>query len=109
MSSAVKLAYILLGFVLLLLGLIGLLVPVIPGVIFLAAAIYVFGRVSRRFHAWTRRSPHWRKLHYRFERLRLVGFGPRLRAISLMCLGACVAGAGALIAGVGRVLRTDTA
>ena len=46
------------GLLLTLLGVIGILLPVMPGMIFLAMAVPAFMRCSRRFNAWVERQ-HW--------------------------------------------------
>lgn len=105
LSPSLRLVYAVLGIFLVIMGLVGLLVPVIPGVIFLAAAVYVFSRVSRRFHLWSHSRPTLRKMHYRMEQMRMVNFGQRLRMVGLMTVGAFVAGIGAATAGVTRLAR----
>lgn len=47
-----KLFYAIAGFILLLLGLLGLIVPILPGVVFLFLAIVCFARVSSGLQAW---------------------------------------------------------
>ncbi|MDE0757273.1 MAG: DUF454 family protein [Pseudomonadales bacterium] len=47
-----KLFYSMAGFILLLLGLLGLIVPILPGVVFLFLAIVCFARVSSGLQAW---------------------------------------------------------
>lgn len=99
MSPATKALYLALGVVLLLLGLLGLMMPVLPGIVFLAAAVYVFSRASRRFRVWSRRYPRLRRMHYRVEQLRAVNWTNRAKLCVLMSAGAFVAFSAA-VAGV---------
>lgn len=55
-----------LGFILVLLGLVGLVVPLMPGIVFLAAAGCCFAALSPRFQARLDRHPAWRGFHRRW-------------------------------------------
>ncbi|HKI74025.1 MAG TPA: DUF454 family protein [Pseudomonadales bacterium] len=103
-GSRSKLIYAVLGTVLLVIGLLGLLIPIIPGVLFIAAAIYVFSKVSRRVRAWSHKSARYRAMHYRFEQLGTVSPVARVRVVALMGVGAFVAGISAIAASVSHVV-----
>lgn len=105
LTPSLKLVYIVIGVLLVALGILGLVIPVIPGIIFLAGALYIFSRVSRRFHNWSHGHPRLRRVHYRMEQMRLVGFGARLRMVGLMCVGGFVAGVGAVAGMAARLTR----
>lgn len=47
-----RIIYLCLGWVMVALGVIGLVVPLMPGVVFLIAATWCFARSSPRFEAW---------------------------------------------------------
>lgn len=55
-----------LGTLLVLLGLIGLVVPLMPGIVFLAAAACCFGALSPRFQTRLERYPAWRGFNSRW-------------------------------------------
>jgi len=50
-------------------GLIGLVLPIIPGILFLGLAALLLARISKRFASKLHRSGHWR----RWKRWRLYG------------------------------------
>jgi len=75
-----KALLICLGCALTVLGLIGLLVPVLPGVLFLALAAICFSAVSARFQARLERHPTWRGWRGRWREGRGL---PILRRIQL--------------------------
>ena len=54
---------LLLAAFLLLLGVIGLLLPIIPGIVFLGLAALVLARLSTRFADYLRHHPHYRRWH----------------------------------------------
>lgn len=62
------------------LGLIGLLVPILPGVLFLAVAALCFSAVSPRFQARLNRHPAWRGWQLRWRQGRGL---PLLRRLKL--------------------------
>ena len=63
------------GIFFLLLGIIGLLLPVMPQIPFFMAAILCFMRCSKRFNGWMERQPWFIRLRLRFRHIRR----PRLR------------------------------
>ena len=69
MSAAKKFTYLTLGAICVLLGVIGLLIPIVPGVLFLAAAVYLGSKASRRVRHYLDANPHIRE-----QRRRLHGF-----------------------------------
>lgn len=54
---------LLLAAFLLLLGVIGLLLPIIPGIVFLGLAALVLARLSTRFADYLQDHPHYRRWH----------------------------------------------
>jgi len=52
MNNLTRLLWIAGGFICVGLGVIGLLVPMMPGVVFLLIAAWCFSRSSERYHAW---------------------------------------------------------
>lgn len=69
---------------LLLLGIIGLIMPVIPGIVFLFLALYVLSRLSRRVSAYAHSKP-WFRQHLRTLHLaRGLSLGARIRYGALL-------------------------
>jgi len=62
-----KLFYAIAGFILLLLGLLGLIVPILPGVVFLFLAIVCFARVSSGLQAWIDSSHRFKGLELKMR------------------------------------------
>lgn len=58
------------GVFFLLLGIIGLLLPVMPQLPFFLLAIICFMRCSRRFNGWMERQPWFIRLRMRFRNIR---------------------------------------
>jgi len=67
-------------------GIVGLLIPIIPGVLFLVAAVYFLGKVSNRIRRWTARQPTLSKIQGKFQRLTSIDIFDRFKVISLMGL-----------------------
>lgn len=61
------------------LGLIGLVLPIIPGVVFLALAALLLSRVSSRFHFHLNNSATWSKLKRHWRSIRYLSLGQQVR------------------------------
>lgn len=61
-TGAMKLIYLTLGIMFLALGVIGLLLPILPGVLFLAGAVYMLSRVSHRVRQFAEDNPTPREM-----------------------------------------------
>lgn len=81
-----RLVYLVVAVVCIMIGIVGLLVPIIPGVLFLVAAVYFLGKVSNRIRRWTARQPMLSKIQGKFQRLTTVDVLDRVKVISLMGL-----------------------
>ena len=68
-----------LGGCLVLLGLVGLLVPILPGVLFLVLAAVCFSATSPRFQARLDRHPAWRGWRLRWRESRGLSMGRRAK------------------------------
>lgn len=100
MSAPVKFAYLILGGLLLLLGLVGLIFPIIPGVLFLIAAVYVLSKASRRFRRVAEADPRYQEMQRRFNGFGGLGAMDRLRLAGWMTLDASVKGIQAMLDGL---------
>ncbi len=74
-----KLIGIAIGGSLLLLGLIGLIIPVLPGVLFILLAALVFAAVSPRLRRRLSRNPRFRRLFKRMDHSDNLPFGARCK------------------------------
>ncbi|MEX0943767.1 MAG: DUF454 family protein [Pseudomonadales bacterium] len=86
-NSPMKVIYLVVGALLLALGLIGLVIPIIPGILFLIAAVYVLGKVSRRVRRWGQNNHTYRSVSSRFERMGHVSVLDRIKVTGLMIAG----------------------
>ena len=73
-----RFAFLTLGVVLSIIGVIGLVVPVLPGVLFLALAALSFSAGSPRVGTYLEGNPTWRRYQRRWRRG--AGLGPTERA-----------------------------
>ncbi len=98
-----KLAYLVIGVICLMLGVIGLIIPIIPGILFLMAAIYLLSQGSARIRHFVRANPRFEQMHQRMDRMSEVDFASRMRVTGWMAVDATVSGAqyvGSRISGV---------
>lgn len=93
-----KFSYMVAVVVCLVLGLIGLVLPIIPGLVFLFLAVLLLTKVSMRVDSLARAHAGFRRTRQHWHRLHLLPAGDRVR------LGMWYA-AGALISGVERGVR----
>ena len=83
LSRPVKVVYVALALICVLIGIAGLLLPVIPGLLFLVAALYLIGKVSVRVKTWSESQPMLVSLHARLHKLEQVSLGERLKLVGL--------------------------
>lgn len=81
-----KSVYIVLAVCFLLLGLVGLVIPVLPGVIFLFVALIFLGKASVRIRTWLDSQEWVRKLEWSARKARLLSWADRLRLSGWMML-----------------------
>ena len=60
-SRTVRLIYLSFGIIFLIIGLIGLLLPVLPGWLFLIPSVLCFAKASATFNKWLRKRKSFRK------------------------------------------------
>ena len=85
LSASTKVLYGLLAAVCIVIGLIGLLIPIIPGVLFLLGALYLIGKISTRVKGWSDRQPGLQRMHVRLDGLRHISVVVRLKGVGLTC------------------------
>lgn len=102
-SGPAKLMYITLGIMFLALGVIGLIIPILPGVLFLAGAVYLLGRGSSRVKQMADRNPTLRDMQVRMERLDGVSVLDKFKVAGLTVAGGAVTGIEKVFSGVKRL------
>lgn len=88
----VKVIYTFFAIVLLMLGLLGLVIPVLPGVIFLVAACLLLAQVSTRVKQWVDAQPFLRSASYRIKKMSQLQWIDRMRLAGWMMLGSAMSG-----------------
>lgn len=104
-DSPMKVVYLVVGVMLLGLGLIGLVMPIIPGILFLIAAIFVLGKVSRRVRRWGQSNDTYRAVSARFERMSHVGVMDRVKVTVLMLAGGVARSVDAAVSSATQLFR----
>ena len=89
-SGPEKLFYLTLGIMFLALGIVGLIIPIIPGVLFLAGAVYMLSRGSRRVKEFADQHPKLQGLQQRMNQLDAVTIGEKFQVAGLMTANAVV-------------------
>ena len=97
-SPAKKLAYILVALLMLMIGLAGILIPIIPGLLFLFMALFYLGKVSAGVKSWSDNHPILGKVNERIYQLSEVKITDRIRIVVLMGMAAFVSTISALLA-----------
>ena len=100
-----KLVYLVIAFFCIMLGFVGLVIPVIPGILFLVAAVFMLGKVSGRFKYWSEQQPLMRKFQMKMRRLQSVDIPGRVKVVMLMSLEMIVSSLDQVTKAVRRVNR----
>ena len=104
MSGASKLIYLTLGILFLALGVVGLILPVLPGVLFLACALYLLSRGSKRVRRLADEHPKLRGLRNRMNRLDAASMMQRVQVACLMTIEGIALGIRKLFIGIRRLV-----
>lgn len=99
-----KLIYLVIAVVCIMIGIVGLIIPIIPGVLFLVAAIFLMGKVSTRVKQWSDQQPLIQKIQNRLHRLQGASALNQMKVVALMSLESLVSGLAAVFSRV-RALK----
>ena len=66
-------------------GIIGLVLPIIPGIVFLTLAALLLAKVSSRFAQFLEDQPLWHKLRRNWRSVRVLSVGQRIKLMALYC------------------------
>ncbi|MBT4161282.1 MAG: DUF454 family protein [Gammaproteobacteria bacterium] len=102
-SGPEKLLYLTLGIIFLALGVVGLLIPIIPGVLFLAGAIYMLSRGSNRVREYAENHPQLSGFQRRMSELEAITIVERVQVAGLMALQTATVGSRKVYVGVRRL------
>jgi uncharacterized membrane protein YbaN (DUF454 family) len=82
----IKTGLLLLAALCLLIGLVGIVLPIIPGILFLGLGAWLLARVSRRAAARLEAQPGWRRARRFWQRSQHLGFAGKMQlALLLLC------------------------
>jgi uncharacterized membrane protein YbaN (DUF454 family) len=90
----------------LLLGLAGLILPLIPGLLFLAIAAFVAAKLSPRFAEMLRQNETLRGYLEQSDRLAALPLGKKVQVVALLLLRMLIDGVALLVGGLMRLLKT---
>ena len=94
---------VIIGFVTI--GIIGLILPIIPGLLFLFLAVLLLTRISRRAFAYAHSKPWFRKQLYTWRASAGLSWGQRARLSFWVAVKAVVQGVGTGVSAVYRGFR----
>jgi uncharacterized membrane protein YbaN (DUF454 family) len=89
----------------LLLGFAGLILPLIPGLLFIAIALFVAAKLSPRFAAVLRENETLRGYLDRADRLAGVPLAQKIQVVGLLLLKMLIDGVALLVAGVMKLVK----
>lgn len=104
MNGPLKLVYLVLGILFLLLGVVGLIIPILPGVLFLAGALYLLSRGSTRVKQMADEHPTLRGFQARMDQLDTASMLQRFQVACLMTVESAAIGMRKLFLGVRRLV-----
>ena len=96
-----KVIYLVIAVVCIMIGIVGLIIPIIPGVLFLVAAIFLMGKVSTRVKQWSDQQPLIQKIQNRLQGASALN---QMKVVALMSLESLVSGLAAVFSRV-RALK----
>lgn len=70
----------------LVLGVVGIILPIIPGLLFLAIAVLLFSRVSRRTANFLNEHPGWQRQQRFWKKSQYLAFHERVQLASLLAI-----------------------
>lgn len=79
--------YLALGFTSVVLGIIGVILPVMPGTVFFIMAAYFFGKSSARFESWVLNHPKYGPPVVRWQKYRAISRSGKIAALTGMSIG----------------------
>ena len=103
-SGPAKLFYLAFGIVFLALGILGLILPFMPGIVFLAVAVYLLSRGSRYIGRLAEEHPKLRRLQRRMDQVDAADIFRRVQTAALVTIESVVTGLRKVYLGVRRML-----
>ncbi|MCB0422803.1 MAG: YbaN family protein [Bdellovibrionales bacterium] len=88
LQSALKKIHFALGLLFLVLGIIGVLLPVLPTTPFILLALYFFDRSSEKFHRWCLKIPGFGPRIEEWQRYRIIRRSAKIQAVVIILASA---------------------
>jgi uncharacterized membrane protein YbaN (DUF454 family) len=82
-----RLLFLALGWICVAIGIIGVVVPGMPGTVFLLIAVWAFSRSSRKLHRWLFEHPRWRRSIRAWHLHRAIPTVAKVLAVAGMAAG----------------------
>jgi uncharacterized membrane protein YbaN (DUF454 family) len=105
LSFASKVLGVILVALLLFVGVIGIILPIIPGILFLFLALYVLTRVSRRVAVIAHRQPWFSRFASKLDAVESLPMGQRFKFSFLVVAAASLSGLQSLVSKLSTLLR----
>ncbi|MBT3333194.1 MAG: YbaN family protein [Rhodospirillaceae bacterium] len=83
-SRSIRYTMLALGFVCTVLGIVGIILPVMPGTVFLLIAAWAFSRSSERLHLWLYHHPRFGRTIRDWQQYRAIPMRGKVLAITMM-------------------------
>lgn len=81
-----KVIYLIIAVICFMVGLVGLILPIIPGFLFFLGGIFYLSKVSTRFKYWAEQQPLLQKLENKMSRLKTADYTARAKVVGLMTM-----------------------
>jgi len=105
-SPGKKLVYLAIAVLMLMIGLAGIIIPIIPGLLFLAAALFYLGKVSPGVKSWSDNHPILGRVNDRIDQMGDVKVWDRIKVAALMSVEAIASTLAAILTfGAGKYKR----
>lgn len=104
-SGPEKFFYLTMGLLFLAMGVVGLIIPIIPGILFLAGAVYMLSRGSERVRQYAESHPKLSRVQARMNQMDAISMAERAQVAGLLVLKTTVAGVQKVYVGVRRLFE----
>ena len=103
-SGPEKIFYISIGVLFLMMGVIGLIIPIIPGVLFLAGAVYMLSRGSSRVREYAENHPKLSGMQKRMDQMDAISMVEKAQVAGLVFIQTVVSGSRKVYFGIRRMV-----
>lgn len=101
-----KVIYLVIAVICFMIGVAGLILPIIPGFLFVLGGIFYLSKVSTRFKYWAEGQPILQKLERKMARLKTVDYKARAKVVGLMTMDMMVRSTSSVVNTLSSVVNT---